>query len=110
MHMKETSLLILFIGSWLMAAGQNIQKSEQDVQTESVFIEAIRNKLIDRHDLSVPQFRELIKKQPENHVLWYELGYGLMKTKKVDEAIDAVSKAVSLYPNHTNYLELQADL
>lgn len=110
MHMKETSLLILFIGSWLMAAGQNIQKSEQDVQTESVFIEAIRNKLIDRHDLSVPQFRELIKKQPENHVLWYELGYGLMKTKKVDEAIDAVSKAVSLYPNHPNYLELQADL
>jgi tetratricopeptide (TPR) repeat protein len=108
--MKEISFLILLFGCSFLVSGQNVQKSEQDVQTESVFIEAIRNKLIDRHDLSIPQFRELIKKQPENHVLWYELGYGLMKTKRIDEAIDAVTKAISLFPNHTNYLELLADL
>ena len=54
--------------------------SESDVQVQSIFIEAIRNKLIDRHDLSVTQFKEIIEKQPDNHVAWYELAFALDKT------------------------------
>ncbi|MEP7322674.1 MAG: hypothetical protein ABI761_12180 [Saprospiraceae bacterium] len=84
--------------------------SEEDVQIESIFIEAIRNKLIDRHDLSIPQFKEIVKKQPDNHVVWYELAYGLWKTKMYDEALDAATKAISLMPKQVNYLKIQGDI
>ena len=82
--------------------------SESDVQVQSIFIEAIRNKLIDRHDLSVTQFKEIIEKQPDNHVAWYELAFALDKTKKYDEALDAITKALSYLPNSTHYLQLEA--
>jgi tetratricopeptide (TPR) repeat protein len=108
--MKGFYFLFLFLLSSTVVLSQNVQRSEEDVQTEATFIEAIRNKLIDRHDLSVPQFREILKKQPDNHVVWNELAYGLWKTKMYDEALDAANKAVSLMPRQVSYLKIQGDI
>ncbi|MEO5582785.1 MAG: hypothetical protein ABIR66_08840 [Saprospiraceae bacterium] len=102
-------LFLSLLGSTIVLSQHN-QKSEEEVQIESTFIEAIRNKLIDRHDLSIPQFREIVKKQPDNHVVWYELAYGLWKTKMYDEALDAANKAVSLMPRQVSYLKMQGDI
>ena len=70
----------IFIYCHFIGFSQSTQMSESDVQVQSIFIEAIRNKLIDRHDLSVTQFKEIIEKQPDNHVAWYELAFALDKT------------------------------
>lgn len=107
--MKYSVLLVLcLISFW--SRSQTNPLTEADVQLESIFIEAIRNKLIDRHDLSIPQFREIIKKQPDNHVAWYELGLGLFKTKVYDEALDAALKALTYQPRQSQYLLLLADI
>lgn len=73
----------IFIYCHFIGFSQSTQMSESDVQVQSIFIEAIRNKLIDRHDLSVTQFKEIIEKQPDNHVAWYELAFALDKTKNM---------------------------
>ena len=64
--------LVVLLALRALATAQDSLLTESSIQTQSIFIEAIRNKLIDRHDLSVPQFREIIKKEPKNHVVWYE--------------------------------------
>lgn len=103
-------LFIVVVFTCLSIRAQDTTFTESQIQTQSVFIEAIQNKLIDRHDLSIPQFREILKKEPNNHVVWYELGNGLYKTKKTDEALDAIKKANDLYPNQKTYLWLLASV
>ena len=98
--------LVVLLALRALASAQDSLLTESSIQTQSIFIEAIRNKLIDRHDLSVPQFREIIKKEPKNHVVWYELGFGLYKSKQLDEALDAAKKANELHANEKQYLSL----
>lgn len=107
--MKYHIFVFLLVTS-VIGRSQTAQIAEADVQLESIFIEAVRNKLIDRHDLTIPQFREIIKKQPQNHVAWYELGFALFKTKQWDESLDAVQKALTYQPKQPQYLFLLADI
>lgn len=102
--------LFLLLALSTQVSAQDSVLTESSIQTQSIFIEAIRNKLIDRHDLSVPQFREIIKKEPKNHVVWYELGFGLYKSKQLDEALDAAKKANELHANEKQYLSLLATI
>jgi tetratricopeptide (TPR) repeat protein len=105
------------IGFFLLIAGnlnpgfaQTTQTSEADVQAESTFIEATRNKMIGRFDLAIDQYKEILKKQPENHVIWYELANAYVSTKKTTEALDAIKQAVTAQPNNIFYLQLQANI
>lgn len=102
--------LVIGLGLSVLISGQDSVLTESSIQTQSIFIEAIRNKLIDRHDLSIPQFREILKKEPKNHVVWYELGFGLYKSKQLDEALDAAKKANELQANEKQYLSLLANI
>lgn len=89
---------------------QVVQTSEADVQAESTFIEATRNKMIGRYDLAIDQYQEILKKQPGNHVVLYELAFAYLNTKKITEALDAIKQAVSAQPNSIHYLQLQANI
>lgn len=108
---------VFLIGFFLIIAGnlntgfaQTTQTSEADVQAESTFIEATRNKMIGRFDLAIDQYKEILKKQPENHVIWYELANAYVSTKKTTEAQDAIKQALTAQPNNIFYLQLQANI
>ncbi len=101
-------ILLWFISVAGFSFSQNEQVTEADIQTQSIFIEAIKSKLIERYDVAIPQFKEILKKEPANHVVWYELGFSLYKSKQIEESLDAAKKANDLNPNQTHYLELIA--
>lgn len=108
----KTSLL-LFIG--ILALTTNIQAqvsqtTEDAVQTESIFIEALRNKMIGRYDLAIGQYQEILKKQPGNHVVQYELAIAYLNTKMPNEALEAIRQAIKLEPDQVFYIQLQADV
>lgn len=102
-----TILIILSCCHWALA---QTQTSEADVQAESTFIEATRNKMIGRYDLAIDQYREILKTQPNNHVILYELANAYLNIKKLAEAQDAIKQAVQAQPNNIYYLQLQAGI
>jgi len=110
MNVIRFILFVLLAGNLNWSLAQTIQTSEADVQAESTFIEATRNKMIGRFDLAIDQYKEILKKQPGNHVIWYELAYAYLMTKKPTEALDAIKQAITPQPNNIFYLQLQANI
>lgn len=109
--MKTSLLLILCIlALTTLGRAQVTQTTEDAVQTESIFIEALRNKMIGRYDLAIGQYQEILKKQPDNHVVHYELAIAYLNTKKPNEALEAIRQAIKLHPDQVFYLQLQADV
>jgi len=106
----SAAFLVFILGNLSRILAQTSQTSEADVQAESTFIEAIRNKMIGRYDLAIDQYQEILKKQPGNHVVLYELANAYLNTKKTTEALDAIKQALVIQPNHVYYLELQAKI
>ncbi|HNR09197.1 MAG TPA: tetratricopeptide repeat protein [Saprospiraceae bacterium] len=108
----KTSLLFIagFLALSTFSRAQITQTTEEAVQTESIFIEALRNKMIGRYDLAIGQYLEILKKQPDNHVVHYELAAAYLNTKKPNEALEAIKNAVKGAPDQIFYLQLQADV
>ena len=110
MNVIRFILFVLLAGVLNGSHAQTTQKSEADVQAESTFIEATRNKMIGRFDLAIDQYKEILKKQPGNDVIWYELANAYLMTKKPTEALDAIKQSITAKPNNIFYLQLQANI
>lgn len=89
---------------------QKQQTSESAVQAQSLFIDALSNKMIGRYDQCITQLKEIISKQADNHAAWNVIAEVYLLSKKYDEALDASLKAVSLNPAELVYQKNLADI
>ena len=63
------------------------QLTEEDVNRESMLIEANREKLLGNYDKAITLLRELYRQDDENAAVAYELGRLLHAEGKLEEAI-----------------------
>ena len=89
---------------------QKQQIAESIVQTQSLFIDALSNKMIGRNEQAISQLKQVIDKEADNHVAWNVLSEVYLADKKSDEALDACKKALTYQPTAIAYLKNLADI
>ncbi|MEL6275023.1 MAG: tetratricopeptide repeat protein [Bacteroidota bacterium] len=92
-----TFILLLF--AQLLLVAQPGTLTEVEVTFEKYFIEAKQQALLGNVDKAISLFEALIKKDPENDVLHYELGRLYYTQEENIEAVAALEKAYNLQPN-----------
>lgn len=108
-YLKYGVLLLVFTFSSFLAEAQQ-RYSESDVNLEKVFIEANREKLLENYDKAETLYKEVLKRDRNNHAAAYELAriYDL-KTEE-DRAIKSIKTAIEIAPENTWYHKFLADV
>jgi tetratricopeptide (TPR) repeat protein len=70
---------------------------------EEHFFEALKQKGIENYDKAIPELEKCLKTEPNNPVLYHELGKNWLALKKYPEAQRAFQKAVDLNPKERWY-------
>lgn len=107
-------LILLFAGG--RVAGQNTiggvaaKVPEAEVNRQSRFIDAERERLLGHFDKAVEAYKQFLYDNPENGAAWYGLARTYTSLKDLVNALDAIGKAVAREPENEWYLTYQADL
>lgn len=107
-------LILLLAGG--RVAGQNTiggvatKVPEAEVNRQSRFIDAERERLLGHFDKAVEAYKQFLYDNPENGAAWYGLARTYTSLKDLVNALDAIGKAVTQEPENEWYLTYQADL
>ncbi len=103
--------LILSITTLQLLAQKPItQVSEDEINTQKVFIEGIKEKLLGNEEEAIVLFAEVAKKQPKNDAALYELAQLYQKTGKKTKAKSYAQKAVVIAPDNVWYSTYYAEI
>ena len=91
-------LFILLLGMTVPAISQN-RVTEEQVQTEKVFIDASREKIMGNYENAAYLFKEVLKRDKKNHAAAYELARVYDVLDKTDKSIGSIKMAVAWDPN-----------
>ncbi len=110
----------LLIVLWLSGPGpalaqntfQGVAKRvpESEVNRQSAFIEAERERLLEHHDKAVLKYRQFLSTMGDEAAAWYGLARSLQALSDLGGAAEAAEKAANLDPSNTWYKILQADI
>lgn len=107
-------LLLFFICVQLFAqntvGGVAIKVPEAEVNRQSRFIDAERERLLGHFDKAVEGYKQFLYDNPDNGAAWYGLARTYTSLKDLVNALDAIGKAVALETDNEWYLTYQADL
>lgn len=97
--MKKTVAMVLFLGCMLSPAKFLAQANPEDIATVSdafqeSFYESLKQKGIENYDKAVQALEKCRQQQPENAVVWYELGKNFLYLKDYPKAYESFDKAV----------------
>ena len=84
--------------------------SKEDVETERIFIEAERAKLIEDYPEAIEKYTAVLKKSSKNDNVYFQLAKIYAAQGNLPTAQENIDKAIKLVPNNQWYLELQASL
>lgn len=79
------------------------QVSEEEVNTQKVFIDATKEKLLGNYENAATLFKEVLKRDKTNHAAAYELAriYDFLDVK--DKALQSIKMAIALSPDNQWY-------
>ena len=106
---RNSILSLLLLLSCAIGWSQE-QLTEEDVNRESMLIEANREKLLGNYDKAITLLRELYRQDDENAAVAYELGRLLHAEGKLEEAIRYLKVATKQAPDNEWYLKFLADI
>ena len=97
--LQRLLLICFFLLPVLLLSGQLDRVTEEEVNTQKVFIEASREKILGNYENAVILYKEVLKRDKSNHAAAYELArvYDLME--KPDKAIGSIKMATALDNN-----------
>jgi tetratricopeptide (TPR) repeat protein len=106
-----TFLLLLLSGIFFSFDAQS-QKTytEEEVNTEKIFIEASREKILGNYENAVVLYKEVLKREKDNHAAAYELARMYDVLDKDDKAEKAIKMAIALDRSNEWYQSFLADL
>ncbi len=110
-------LLLMVVGSCPFSAfsqntfqGQARRVPEEEVNRQSSFIEAERERLLGHYDKAVQKYKQFIDKYGDEPAAWYGLARALQAKGDAQGALDAAAKAVGLDAANEWYKILLADI
>ena len=106
-------LLVLILPLWLFACtvlAQTDRVSEAEVQDESLFLDALQLRLLERWDEALESFHALEKMDPNNDVVLFELARIYWMKKDELNATAYGERAVNANPEKLVYREFLIDL
>ncbi len=86
------------------------QISEQEVNTQQIFIDATREKILGELETAEKLFLEVLKRDKENHAAAYELARIYNVLEKKEEALKSIQKAINIAPDNDWYQLFLADI
>ncbi len=102
--------LLLFISLNQAVDGQPVRISEEEAQTQKVFIEANREKILGNFENAAVLYKEVLKRDKSNHAAAYELARVYDVLDKADKAIGSIKMAVTWDNENPWYKMFLADL
>lgn len=110
--MKRYRLILItaLIGWSLTSFSQDARLTEEDVNIQKVFIEASREKILGNYENAAYLYKEVLKRDNQNHAAAYELSRIYDTLNKDSKALSSIKTAVSLEPTNYWYKSYLADL
>ncbi len=111
LHNKYYFLLInlLIFVAMTSVYGQE-QISEEEVNTQKIFIDASKEKILGNYENAVYLFKEVIKRDNKNDAALYELARIYAVQEKNDNALHSIKEALSLDSENVWYEMFLADI
>ncbi len=111
-YFRLISTLLIFM---LLSAGQALwaqpgRVSEAEVNTQKVFIDANKEKILGNYENAAYLYKEVIKRDKRNHAAAYELARIYDVLDKDDKALSSIQMAVSLDEQNPWYRMFLADM
>ncbi|MCB0612950.1 MAG: tetratricopeptide repeat protein [Phaeodactylibacter sp.] len=113
MEIKQSILGILLILASGFPPGIMAQEGrvgEDDVNLQKIFIDANREKLLGNYENAIALLKEVLKKDPKNAAVAFELARAYEATEEDEKAVKAVKEAIEWDDQNTWYLKFLADL
>lgn len=103
--------LFLLLSGMFFSLDTQAQKtySEEEVNTEKIFIEASREKILGNYENAVVLYKEVLKRDKNNHAAAYELARMYDVLDKDDKAEKAIKMAIKLDKSNEWYQSFLAD-
>ena len=112
--MKKVLFLLFFAPFVLFSqntiGGTKVSVPEAEVDRESEFLMAERERLLNHNDKALDRYKKFTYDNPKIDAGWYGLARTYAALKDLPNALDAIGKAVQLAPDNQWYSVLQADL
>ncbi|MEL6656597.1 MAG: tetratricopeptide repeat protein [Bacteroidota bacterium] len=108
--MIRTSFIPLLLLLLCATGWSQEQITEEDINQESMLIEANREKLLGNYDKAITILRELFRQDSDNTAVAYELGRLLHAEGNLEEAIRYLKTATEQAPDNEWYLKFLADI
>lgn len=109
---KIVLILTCFLSGILfsMSSQAQITYSEEEVNTQKVFIEASREKILGNYENAVVLYKEVLKRDKENHAAAYELARMYDVLDKDEKAEKAIKMAITFDKSNEWYQMFLADI
>ncbi|MEL6989144.1 MAG: tetratricopeptide repeat protein, partial [Bacteroidota bacterium] len=110
--MKNKFILIIIIGlaTFYQSFGQAGGMSEEEIQFQDKFLEATQKKILGNISEAEKIFKSLLKKDPKNDVILYELARIYHKKDQIEKALNAIQEAIVINDQIVWYHNLNADI
>ena len=108
---KTYTFLFLLLSGIFFSFDAQAQKTytEEEVNTEKIFIEASREKILGNYENAVVLYKEVLKRDKDNHAAAYELARMYDVLDKDDKAEKAIKMAITLDKSNEWYQSFLAD-
>ncbi len=93
---KTYCSILLLLSAVFILAQPKVRPSEVDINVQKIFIEATKEKLLERYEDAAYLFTEVLKQDNKNHAAAYELARMYDVLEKPSKAIQAIKKAIAL--------------
>ena len=87
-----------------------VQISEEEVNTQKIFIDASKEKILGNYENAVYLFKEVLKRDQKNHAALYELARIYDVQEKTDKALHSIKEALSIDSENVWYEMFLADI
>lgn len=104
------SLLICIFCAVGPIQAQIKQVSEEEINTQKMFIDATKEKILGNYENAATLFKEVLKRDKNNHVAAYELARIYNVLEKKDKALQSIKMAITSEPNNDWYQMFLAEL
>ena len=104
----------IFLAIWCLtsfqSSAQDGRTTEEEVNTQKVFIDANREKILGNYENAAYLYKEVLKRDKENHAAAYELARIYDVLDKDDKALRSIKMAIALDDTNPWYKMFEADV
>lgn len=91
---KNYLCFTFMLWSSLLNGQDSTRVSEEEIQSQALFLESFKQRLIGKPQAGVEGFEALVRKNPNEPAIYYELSRDYFLNKEYDKALDNIEKAI----------------